>query len=422
MIISPKQEKFIIESTWPINLAEGAKRGGKTFSQIVSFLAFALEKDEDYIALAQSLKTLMVNVINDPQGGLLSYAPGSVHDKLTNVLTLPNGARIHLRGGDSEKASKRYKGGTFRGALIDEVTEIPESLVKHVIVQCSRPDSRVFATTNPETPFHWAYKLFFEDEKEDTYRLHFTMDDNPTLSQAFKDRAKRVYKGPFYDRYYLGKWVLAEGAVYDSFDSSNIYDPDVQKVESVHEIIGIDYGVVGPTCFLHFALDISGRWFCTDEYWYDSAESGKQKSDYEYANDLMRFISTKSEEFIAPESKKCCIYIDPSASSLQAELRNRGLRRVYQANNDVLPGIRLVHMLYSVNKLFISNKCVNNIREKGLYRWDLNAQLRGKTEPLKQDDHAQDAERYPMYSHYVRNFAKMGELDELDYSMLGLAA
>lgn len=52
----------------------------------------------------------------------------------------------------------------------------------------------------------------------DGYNLHFTMDDNLSLSEAIKKRYRSMYVGVFFKRYILGLWCVAEGLVYQMFD------------------------------------------------------------------------------------------------------------------------------------------------------------------------------------------------------------
>ena len=44
------------------------------------------------------------------------------------------------------------------------------------------------------------------------------MDDNLNLNPEYVENQKKLYTGVFYDRKILGKWKVAEGLVYDTFD------------------------------------------------------------------------------------------------------------------------------------------------------------------------------------------------------------
>lgn len=46
------------------------------------------------------------------------------------------------------------------------------------------------------------------------------MDDNLSLSEEIKARYRSLYTGVFFKRYILGLWAMAEGIIYDMFDTA----------------------------------------------------------------------------------------------------------------------------------------------------------------------------------------------------------
>jgi len=121
----------------------------------------------------------------------------------------------------------------------------------------------------------------------------------------------------------------------------------------------------------------------------DSKITGKQKTDPEYTQDLKDFIKDYPVK---------AIYVDPSAKSFIVQCQRERLP-VYEANNEVLEGIRFVSKGLANEKLLIDKSCKNLIKELGTYSWDEKAQKRGEDQPLKQNDHAVDALRYAMFTH-----------------------
>lgn len=57
--------------------------------------------------------------------------------------------------------------------------------------------------------------------------------------------------------------------------------------------ISVDYGTLNPTAFLLWEKAKDGRWICTKEYYYDGRLKGVQKTDEEYAEDMIEFIGDK---------------------------------------------------------------------------------------------------------------------------------
>lgn len=221
--------------------------------------------------------------------------------------------------------------------------------------------------------------------------LHFTMDDNLSLSEKTKERYRNMYVGTFYRRYILGEWVSADGLIYDMWSDENRYDDnDAKWIEVYREkwrckrYIACDYGTTNPMVFLDVYDDGDTFWI-DNEYYYDSRKTQRQKTDSEYANDFEAFVGRD----LSVE-----VVLDPSAESFRIELTNRGYR-VHKANNDVLDGIRYMSTFIRKRKLRVNqSRCVAFLREIEAYIWDEKAVQRGEEKPVKVGDHAMDACRY----------------------------
>jgi phage terminase large subunit len=128
-----------------------------------------------------------------------------------------------------------------------------------------------------------------------------------------------------------------------------------------------------------------------DVYYWDSKVKQRQKTDTEYAEDLKIFIKDKPIK---------AIYIDPSAASFKLELGREGVSNLFDAENEVLDGIRLVSKFLSNGTLKICRKCESLIKEIQGYVWDPKCGKTGEDKPLKDRDHACDSLRYALYTHF----------------------
>ena len=253
---------------------------------------------------------------------------------------------------------------------------------------------------NPDGPYHWFKQNWINKCKEkNLLYLHFTMDDNLSLSEKIKVRYRSMYTGVFYKRYILGMWAVAEGIIYDMFSE----EEHVVKKEEIKLInnpacryVSCDYGTQNATVFLLWNKAANGKWYCIKEYYYSGRKEEKQKTDAEYADDLKGWLGDTGIK---------AIIVDPSAASFIAELRKRKYK-VLKAKNDVLDGIRLVATLLNLKKLFFCDTAVNVIQEFQSYSWDEKAAERGEDKPIKQHDHAVDAVRYFCYT-ILNQTAKM---------------
>ena len=95
--------------------------------------------------------------------------------------------QFYIFGGRDESSASLIQGITFAGVLLDEVALMPKSFVEQACARCSVAGSRLWFNCNPAGPNHWFYKEWVQEaEKRNCLRLHFTMKDNPSLTDAIR--------------------------------------------------------------------------------------------------------------------------------------------------------------------------------------------------------------------------------------------
>lgn len=366
-------------------IADGAVRSGKTLCMSLSFVLWAMHTfDKASFALCgKTVNSLKRNVIY-PLMPVLRSRGFDIHEKMTEgVIEIHSKSsmnRFYLFGGGDELSREKIQGMTLGGVLFDEAALLAESFVNQAAARCSLPGSKFWFNCNPEGPNHWFKKNWIDADKNLVY-LHFTMDDNLSLSEEVKSRYRRMYTGVFYNRFILGQWVAADGVIYDMFGSDNLFEDGGQVYEKY--FVSIDYGTQNPCVYLLWGL-YHGKWYAVREYYYSGRDSGVQKTDAVYADDLSSFLGN-----INPVA----IIVDPSAASFIAEIKSRGYR-VKKARNDVVDGIRLVGTMLSKKEIFFHKSLTNTLDEFSMYVWDAASIDRGEDKPLKENDHAMDAVRY----------------------------
>lgn len=276
---------------------------------------------------------------------------------------------------------------------------MPESFVNQASGRCSVTGAKIWFNCNPDSPMHWFLKNWIEkaDEKR-LLHLHFLMDDNPSLSEAVRERYRTTYSGVFYQRFILGEWVMASGAIYrNAWSDELVFDDDkleylLNNLHIMRRSITIDYGTVNPMVYLDVLDDGNDLWFIREYYW-DSRVEGTEKDNSQYADDLLEFVR-------GVELWPSHVVIDPSAASFKIELRNRGLHaketvETINADNNVIEGIRKVNTLMTRRRIHFHKSMEHTIKELTSYVWDDKAlQSSGKEKPVKVADHAPDAVRY----------------------------
>ncbi len=389
--ISPKQKRLL---TWWCDtspdrkrdaiLCDGAVRSGKTLFMGLSFVFWAMARydgckfglcGKTVTSLRRNVVTVIVPILKT-----LGFV---CTEKISQAsLTVSFGGRknvFYLFGGRDESSASLIQGITFAGVYLDEAALMPQSFVNQACARCSVKGSKLWFNCNPEGPSHWLYREWIEKaEEKNALRLHFTMDDNPSLSPEIRSRYEAMYSGVFYRRFILGQWVTAEGRVYDFFDESFVKDVPEGELEQYY--ISCDYGTVNPASFGLWGKR-GDTWYRVDEYYYDSRLYGEQKTDEEYADALCR---------LACGHAVSAVIVDPSAASFIEVLSRRGFH-VVRAYNDVLAGIRVTSDYLKAGKLVICSPCTDAIREFSMYVWDDKA---SSDAVVKKNDHAMDEIRY----------------------------
>lgn len=392
MEMSAKQKQTLIESNARINIWIGAVRSGKTYASIWRFIKYIQHGPKgDLMIIGKSIDTIKRNIISE----LMDFLGIDVQYYAGNRIINLWGRKIYVVGANDERAVQKIQGATLAGAYVDEASLIPESFWAMLLSRLSIPGAKLFATTNPDSPFHWLKTKVLDDKELDLKSWHFRLEDNPSLDDLYKINLIKEYKGLWYQRYIEGKWVLAEGTVYDFFDPKIHVMQFLPPHTAKFYILGVDYGTTNPCAFslIGYNPDYYPNMWVEKEYYWDSVKENRQKTDSEYAEDLVSFISE------IPSMIRN-VYLDPSAASFKVELQRQGVRNIVDANNDVLDGIRFVSNLLSSGTLQIHVSCKNLINEFGSYVWDNKSRDIGIDKPVKRSDHLLDSLRYCTFTHF----------------------
>lgn len=386
-MISPQQKKILAfpYSKYDAIICDGAVRSGKTSIMMWAFVDWAMREfsGQRFGICGKTVDSASKNIIVPFIAMTLAKERYTIRWRRSEkILEVRRGAVTNwfeVFGGKDESSAALIQGRTLAGVLLDEVALMPESFVNQALARCSVAGARLWFSCNPDNPNHWFYKEWIQRrEAHNALYLHFSMDDNPSLSEETKARYHSMYSGVFYERYVLGQWVLAEGLIYPMFGPNCITE---ETPESGVYYISIDYGTLNPFS--------AGLWCVTDkeavrirEYYYSGRDTQQSKTDEEYYMDLER---------LAGELPIETVVIDPSAASFIETIRRHGRFSARKAKNDVVNGIVTTSRYLKNGKIKVHSSCKDAIREFGLYRWDDKAQ---EDKPIKENDHAMDETRY----------------------------
>ena len=367
-------------------IGDGAVRSGKTLAMSLGFVLWAMATADrrGFAICGRTITAVQRNVIRELVP-VLEDAGFGVRELLSkhylDIEAYGHCNRFYLFGGKDESSAALIQGVTLGGVLFDEAALMPRSFVEQAAARCSLNGAKLWFNCNPEHPYHWFYREWIRkaDEKHALY-VHFTMEDNPSLSDAVRDRYRRMYAGVFYDRYILGKWTVSEGVVYPMFDKRRHVTDTLPEAFSRY-VVSCDYGTVNPTSMGLWG-EHEGRWYRIREYYYASRREGVQRTDEQHYAALCRLAGALPVE---------CVIVDPSAASFIACIASHHQFRVRKADNDVLSGIRLVSDALQADRICLHSSCEDAIREFGMYCWNEHA---SGDAVRKEHDHAMDDIRY----------------------------
>lgn len=389
-MLTRKQKEIVdcIKNEDPkILICSGAKRAGKTFIMILAFLAhIAKYKNQNlsFILGGATLSSLRRNIIDDMESILNKPLK---FDKNNAIRIFGN--KVYCFDGANSDAWKKARGFTAAGAFLNEGTALHDTFVKEVISRCSYNGARIFIDTNPENPNHSIKRDYIDKDgqlldsgKVNIRAFNFTLFDNTALNTEYVDSIiKSTPSGMFTDRDIYGRWVTAEGIVYQDFDAKKHYISRKQA-EAMHfkkYIAGVDWGYEHFGCITVIGKQEDGTAVLLEEH-------TKRHEEIDYWVNIGKMIKEKYDNII--------FYCDSARPEHVQRFQRERLKAV-NADKSVLSGIEQVAKLFKTDKLYIVDDVRRFKEEINQYAWN------EKTgEPIKLFDDVLDSIRYAIYTDY----------------------
>ena len=162
--------------------------------------------------------------------------------------------------------------------------------------------------------------------------------------------------------------------------------------------VGLDFGWNDPTS-VHWCIRKNKRWLVSDEFYESKValEDLSRKLRYHPWANLVKGY-----------------FADPSAAQEKGELARYGTVML-NANNDIKLGIQRVSSLFAQRTpapgIVIDRRCINLIRELGLYSYPNKNSRNSGEKPVDLYNHAMDSLRYAILSS--ENWEETEPVDEL---------
>lgn len=383
MRLTKKQNEYIRNANKRLNLKIGAVRSGKSFVDIAYTILARIRavsgKDGLNVIIGVSRDTIERNVLQPMREIYTDALIGTINSR--NIARIC-GEDVYCLGAEKISQVAKIQGASIKYCYGDEIAKWNKDVFMMLLSRLDKPYSMLDGACNPEYPSHWL-KEFIDNPSLDTYIQHYTIYDNPFLPAEYVENLCKEYEGTvYYGRLIQGEWTLAEGLIYPMYKDA-IEEPP-QDAQYEQYVLSLDYGTQNA-----FSCGLWGKygeiWYRLKEYYYSGRNTGVQKTDEEYADDLDEFI--KGVPFV----ERIRTIIDPSAASFITLLKKRGKYHVHPAKNDVADGIRETATAMKKGLIKISRECTNWSKEVQGYVWDDSAM---DDRPVKIDDHAMDDTRY----------------------------
>lgn len=378
--------------------------------------------------------------------GMVVYYGGSREEPAQ--YRFKNGSKVVIGGLD--KAS-RIMSTEYDIIFVQEATELTlddlESL-KTRLRNWRIKFQQLLMDCNPAGDKHWL-KLRCDDGL--TKMIYSRHEDNPRLftkdgkltekGDAYINGILEKLTGVRYERLRLGLWVSAEGIIYEEFNPAfHIlpwdYDDEGNKLPLPEEWTRywtIDFGFKNPFVLKCYAEDPDGVLYMYREIYMTERtveEHAKTILDIVAPEKIInRFYNHINKEWVEirgrewTEPQPYAVICDHDAEGRRTFENATGLgtqpafKRVYEGINAVKERLKHERLFYMEDSLVELDQTLktkllptSSRDEFGAYVWKVNSDGRVEDEPVKNDDHGMDADRYTVAAIDLRGKARARQI------------
>lgn len=302
------------------------------------------------------------------------------YNRSENRIVLVNGSEILFR---STEHPERLRGPSISWWYGDEAALYVPKVWSIMIGRLRQYGQHGWAwlTTTPKGR-NWIWQRWVQAKRRGYRLFRAHTQANPYLAADFIAGLLEEYSGDFARQELAGEFVGFEGLIYSEFDRLVHVRTDRPKTFS-QVVAGVDWGFVNPGVILVYGVDADSRmWGLHEAY-------QRQRRIEEWANEAKELRDVYGiQQF----------FCDPSEPDYIKAFVEAGCKAV-GANNSVNTGIQAVKKRLVVRgdglpRIIYAPEFVQTITEKEQYQWKPTKDGAFADEPMKMNDHCQDAERY----------------------------
>jgi len=309
----------------------------------------------------------------------------------------PNGSTLALGGMD---LASRVMSSEYDLIYVPEAVELSEEDWETLATRLRHgalPYQQLIGDTNPAYPTHWLKRRC---DAGRTLLLESRHEDNPAVTAAYL-AALDALTGPRKDRLRHGRWVAAEGLVYDGWDAALHVVGRFPVPASWPRYWAVDFGFVNPFVWQEWAADPDGRLYLVREIYH----TGRLVEDH--ARRILQLTAGGP-----PPRAIVCDHDAEGRATLERHLR----RATTPAPKEISPGLqavagrlrpagdgrpRLFLLRGALDErdpaLDAAKKPCSTAEEFDSYLWDTRTGRKQGEVPLDRDNHSMDAARYVVF-------------------------
>lgn len=420
-ILSQKQIDFIYRPfSHCLDVAEGTPRSGKTHASTRRFALHLRGSDDiNHLIVGYNQEQAYRLIIEGDGHGLIHYFKGSKikHDDsgdYLQVYTSKGERKVYFKGGGKADSHKSITGMSLGSIYFAEINLLNQDMIQECFRRTFAAKHRWhIADLNPPAPNHPVISDVFE--VQDTQWTHWTIDDNPIITEARKKEIEAICsKNPYlYKRDWLGERCIPQGVIYAMFDTQKHILSEIPASETKIEMFfSGDGGLSDATsigCYM-ITKTLQGKYKLRRiaGWYYSGSETGITKAMSVQAREICSVFIPYCRQVTG--MRETCIKIDPACKALRAELDLLGFYTDKADNNakdikgsskGIAVGIEyLQSSIADENFSLVENERFGHLdflREIGMYCVDSN----GK--PIDAYNHAMDETRYA-HNYFYKNY------------------
>ena len=405
------------KDTSSVVLFTGSAGGGKSRLAAEKINGYCMKYPGAMAVMLRKTRESMTNsTVLFMERTVISRQPEVRHYPSKNRFEYSNGSILAYGGMKNEEQREQIRSIGQEGSVdiiwMEEANKFTEDDYNEVLARMrgtAAPWLQTILTTNPDAPTHWINRRLIIGGEAKVY--YSKAADNLHNPPAYLE-ALASLTGVMGRRLRDGKWVQAEGAVYEEFDAEIHVVDWFEPPKDWRRIRAIDFGYTNPFVCQWWAIDGDGRMYLYREIYMsqriveDHAKKIKEVEGWFVENDAGEIEEN-------PEKEKIETSISDHDAEDRATLHRYGII-TRPATKDISPGIQAVQKRLVVSgddkaRLFLmrgslveqdtrlvdKRKPTSTLEEIEGYVWPKSNDGKPVKEiPVKENDHGMDAMRY----------------------------